>query len=97
MALRRYALLLGSLGRLPEAIAMTRRAIELDPLSSVTWTNLGGLLMGNRQIAAASQGNSPRALEIQPESSYGLTNLGKLQLLQGDSAGRNRNGSPAQW
>jgi TolB-like protein/Tfp pilus assembly protein PilF len=86
MALRRYALLLGSLGRLPEAIAMTRRAIELDPLSSVTWTNLGGLFMGKRQLPAASQAIH-RALEIQPESSYGLTNLGKLQLLQGDSAG----------
>jgi eukaryotic-like serine/threonine-protein kinase len=86
MALRRYALLLGSLGRLPEAVAMTKQAIELDPLSSVTWTNLAGLLMGERQIAAA--GNAiHRALEIQPESSYGLTTLGKLQLLDGDSAG----------
>ncbi len=58
MALRRYGFLLGALGRLPEAIAMTRKAIELDPLSSVTWSNLGMLLTGARQFTAADDGDS---------------------------------------
>ena len=36
---RGYGLLLASLGRLPEALAATRKAAELDPLSSSAWAN----------------------------------------------------------
>src|SRR5665213_3559047 len=82
MALRRYGQLLGTLGRLPEAIAMTRKAIELDPLSSLTWSELGMLLIGARQFTAADEAIR-RALEIQPESNFGLGDLGTLQLLEG--------------
>jgi tetratricopeptide (TPR) repeat protein len=82
MALRRYALLMGAVGRSSESIAMTKKAIELDPLSSVTWANLGILLTGARQFADAHAAIS-RALEIQPESPYALSDLGSLQLLQG--------------
>ncbi|HEY6455742.1 MAG TPA: protein kinase [Steroidobacteraceae bacterium] len=84
MALRRYGLLLGTLGRLPEAIAMTRKAIAVDPLSSVTWSNLGMLLTGDRRFAAADVAIR-RALEIQPESPYGLNDLGTLQLIEGNA------------
>ncbi len=84
MALRRYALLLGALGRLPEAIAMTKKAIALDPLSSVTWSNLGMLLTGAGQYAAANDAIR-KALEIQPDSPYGLEDLGTLQLLEGNA------------
>jgi tetratricopeptide (TPR) repeat protein len=38
---RRYSLLLMSLGRVTEGISATRKAIELDPLSSSAWNNLG--------------------------------------------------------
>ena len=82
MALRRYALLIGAMGRLPDAIAMTRTAIELDPLSSVTWTNLGALLLGDGQLALAHDAIA-RAVEIQPDSPYGLSVLGTLQLIEG--------------
>jgi TolB-like protein/DNA-binding winged helix-turn-helix (wHTH) protein/Tfp pilus assembly protein PilF len=80
---RRYGGLLASLGRLPEAIAATHRAIELDPLSSSAWQNLTNYLMANRQFAAAHEANR-RALEIQPESIYALNDLGTLQLLEGN-------------
>jgi TolB-like protein/tRNA A-37 threonylcarbamoyl transferase component Bud32/Tfp pilus assembly protein PilF len=82
MALRRYALLIGALGRLPEAIAMTRSAIELDPLSGVTWTNLGCLLLGDGQLVPAHDAIQ-RAVEIQPDSPYGLHALGILRLIEG--------------
>ncbi len=85
MALRRYALLIGTLGRLPDAIAMTRTAIELDPLSSVTWTNLGFLLLGDGQIGPARDAIE-RAMEIQPDSPYGLRILGILRLIEGQPA-----------
>ena len=84
MALRRYGGLLGTLGRLPEAIAMIKKASELDPLSSVTWSNLGMLLIGARQFSAADDAIR-RALEIQPESPYGLYLLSTLQLLEGNA------------
>jgi Tfp pilus assembly protein PilF len=85
MALRRYGLLIATLGRLPEAIDMTKKAIALDPLSSVTWSNLGLLLTGERQYAAAHDAIR-RALEIQPESPYALGDLGTLQVLEGKPA-----------
>ena len=37
---RRYGELLASIGRMPEAIASTRKAIELDPLSEPAWQTL---------------------------------------------------------
>jgi tetratricopeptide (TPR) repeat protein len=70
--------------RLPEAIAMTKKAIALDPLSSVTWSNLGMLVTGARQYAAANDAIR-RALEIQPDSPFGLEDLGALQLLEGNA------------
>jgi TolB-like protein/Tfp pilus assembly protein PilF len=85
MALRRYALLIGTLGRLPDAIAMTRTAIELDPLSSVTWTNLSLLLLGDGQLGPA-RAAIERAVDIQPDSPYGLHVLGILRLIQGQPA-----------
>ena len=78
---RRYGLLLGSLGRLSQAIATAKKATELDPLSSTAWTTLGGLLTANRQFAVAGEAIG-RALEIQPGSVYGLNDLVTLQLLE---------------
>jgi hypothetical protein len=64
---------------------MTKQAIDLDPLSGVTWANLGLLLLGDGQMSAAHAAIH-RAVEIQPESSYALTDLLDLQLLEGHFA-----------
>jgi tetratricopeptide (TPR) repeat protein len=82
---QRYGFLLGSLGRLPEAIAAMRKATSLDPLSSLSWTSLGGELIANRQFAAAHDALQ-HALDIEPDSSYALFNLGMLQLLENHAA-----------
>jgi tetratricopeptide (TPR) repeat protein len=81
----RYAFLLANLGRLPEAIAAQKKAIELDPLSSHAWENLGRYQMFNRDFAGADEAMR-HALEIQPDSPFGLHHLGALQLLEGKAA-----------
>jgi tetratricopeptide (TPR) repeat protein len=85
IALRRYALLLATLGRAQDSIAMTKKAIELDPLSGVTWANLGLLLLGDEKMSAAHDAIH-RAVEIQPDSSYALNDLLDLQLMEGHFA-----------
>jgi TolB-like protein/cytochrome c-type biogenesis protein CcmH/NrfG len=78
----RYGSLLATLGRLPEAIAAAKKAIELDPLKSVPWQNLAFYLLFTRDYPAAHEA-SRRALEISPESPFALKHLGTLQLLEG--------------
>ena len=80
---RRYAQLLGSLGRLPESIAVLKKATELNPLSSLTWTVFGNYLIADRQFGAAEEAVR-RALEIQPDSLFALAQLGIVQLLKGN-------------
>jgi TolB-like protein/Tfp pilus assembly protein PilF len=81
---QRYGLLLATLGRMPEAIAATRKAIELDPLQLATWRNLIGYLLFTRDFAGAHEANR-RALEISPDSAFVLDGLGLLQLLEGNA------------
>jgi len=81
----RYGLLLGSLGQLPEAIAAIKKATISDPLSSLSWSILGGELMEGRQFAAAHEALQ-RALDIDPGSTYALDNLGTLQLYENNAA-----------
>ncbi len=52
---RRYAQLLGTLGRLPEAIAADRKVVEVDPLSQGGWENLSRFLASNGELAAAHE------------------------------------------
>ena len=80
----RYAALLGALGRLPEAVAASRKATELDPLSAAAWTFLSLYLIENRQYAAAHEALR-RDLEIQPESPIPLSYRGFLQLVEGNA------------
>ena len=80
-----YAQLLATLGRLPEAIAATKKTTELDPLSNEAWSDLCLYLTEDRQFEAAHEA-ARRALEIQPESPYSLSWLGELQLLEGKAA-----------
>lgn len=80
----RYAMLLGSFGRLPEAGAAAKKATELDPLSSSAWWLLGGYLIYSKHFAAAHEALR-RGLEIQPESPMLLASLGSLQLDEGNA------------
>jgi TolB-like protein len=80
-----YATLLERLGRLPEAIAVGRRATEIDPLSAIAWSNLGQYLTFHRDYPAAHEALR-RCLEINPESSFGGHHVTILRLLEGDAA-----------
>ena len=82
---RRYGSLLASLGRLPEAIAMTKKAIELDPLSGASWHTLSLYLMAATQFGAAREAIR-RSREIAPEDVTNILNLGILQLHEGQAA-----------
>jgi TolB-like protein/Tfp pilus assembly protein PilF len=77
-----YALLLESLGRLPEATVAQKKATELDALSSQAWRYLARLYteIGDYASADAALG---RALELEPTSEFALTILGRLRLAQG--------------
>jgi Flp pilus assembly protein TadD len=80
----RYASLLMVLGRVPEAIAAGKKAIELDPLKSSLWGNLARQLTFTRDFAAAHEAIR-RALEISPEDPFELNALGVLQLVEGNA------------
>lgn len=80
-----YATLLERLGRLPEAIAVGRRATEIDPLSAIAWSNLGQYLTFHRDYPAAHEALR-RCLEINPESSFGGHHVAILRLLEGNAA-----------
>jgi TolB-like protein/Flp pilus assembly protein TadD len=82
---RRYGLLLAILGRREEAIAATRKAIEIDPLFPANWTALGSqqLALGNLALARTAWS---RALEIAPEYEGMNTLFGLLALLEGHPA-----------
>jgi TolB-like protein len=77
----RYANLLASLGRLPEAIAELERAIEIDPLSTLGWTRLARYLCSSGRLAEARKAlRTP--LEIEPEGSGAQWELGMISLLE---------------
>ena len=78
----RYGSLLASLGRLPEAIAATRKATELDPLSKAAWNFLGSYLDANGELPKARKALT-RALEIEPDFGYAHFHLGVTALLEG--------------
>jgi TolB-like protein len=79
-----YATLLERLGRLSEAIAVGRRATEIDPLSAIAWSNLGQYLTFHRDYPGAREALR-RCLEISPESSFGGHHVAILRLLEGNA------------
>ena len=81
----RYGGLLVALGRLDEAIAATKSATGLDPLSILAWQRLGRYYIATRRFAAAHDAIR-RSLEIQPEYPIAKSNLGTLLLLEGNAA-----------
>ncbi len=82
---RRYGFLLASLGRLPEALAATRKSAELDPLAAEAWDNLGYLATASGDLATARSA-STRALEIAPEQAYAADHLAIADLLERHAA-----------
>jgi TolB-like protein len=79
---RRYGGLLAALGRVPDAIAAAKKAIDIDPLSNAAWGNLGVYYTSLGQFGEARKALQ-RALEINPGSVYARWNLGLLELLDG--------------
>ena len=78
----RYAHVLSSVGRHPEAIAEARRALEIDPVSPLTNLFLGQFLYQARQYDQAIE-PIQTALEIAPNDWLARLNLGKVYVQQG--------------
>ena len=79
VVLRRAGGLAASQGRLGDAIELNRRAVEQDPLSAQTWSNLGLTLHAADRLAE-SEAAYHKALELAPgnvvvHSLYSLTLL----------------------
>jgi tetratricopeptide (TPR) repeat protein len=70
------------LGRLDEALQLSRRAVDLDPLNADSWECLGAIefFMGQLDEAAA---DSKKALELSPDVWPGSFQLSQIYLMQG--------------
>ena len=70
------------LGRLDEAIQLSRRAVDLDPLNGSSWESLGEneFFMGQLDQAAA---DSKKARELNPDVWPGPIQLSEIYLMQG--------------
>jgi len=77
--LHRSAVLLASLGKLPEAIAREEQALVLDPLSGEICMRLAFFLAANQQLAQARP-LYEKALAIAPNSTRARYLLGELEL-----------------
>jgi serine/threonine-protein kinase len=77
-----YALdLLTPLGRLEEALAAIRRALELDPLSAITSTALGGCYYRMRRWSEAAA-SLRTTLELNPGFGHAHWSLGRVLIEQ---------------
>ena len=85
--LRRAGVLASNLGRVDDAIALYRRAIELDPLNTHSYSNLGMALGANDHLIEAEQAFR-KAIELAPHGAgtraYLALNL--LALSRGEEA-----------
>ena len=70
------------LGRLDEAVQLSRRAVDLDPLNGDSWGSLGEneFFLGRLDEAAA---DSKKALELNPDVWPGPIQLSKIYIMQG--------------
>jgi TolB-like protein/class 3 adenylate cyclase/Tfp pilus assembly protein PilF len=82
LVLRRASTLLGNLGRLDEAIALGRRAVEQDPLSVIAYHNLGLALNYSGSLAEAEVAFR-KALELAPQRANARAYLSLNLLAQG--------------
>jgi TolB-like protein/tetratricopeptide (TPR) repeat protein len=76
-----YGLMLATYGRLAEAIAALKKAIELDPLNDVAWVNLAEYLVANHDFPGARRALA-RAQALNPDFDYGQRTKGVLDLLE---------------
>lgn len=83
--LQAYGALLASLGRQDEAIAMTRKAAETEPLLFPVWQALGYYLEGAGQLADARLAQT-RALALKPGFPFVYFRLGAVALEEGDTS-----------
>jgi TolB-like protein/Flp pilus assembly protein TadD len=83
LAHRRLGLLWQGLGRFPESIEETRKAIELDPLSASNWSNLGASFSMNPKQYREAREAFDRSLALNPESNFARAGLTTLELLEG--------------
>jgi TolB-like protein/tetratricopeptide (TPR) repeat protein len=84
-ALRRYAVLMGNLGRDDLSLPYYERALVLDPLDSGTWNAMGSTLVDLGKLEAARKALD-RCLAIAPEHILALQNLADCDLLEGRTA-----------
>ena len=73
-------------GRLDEALAAARRALELAPRHAGAWFGLGAVL-DERGDAVGAANAYRQALEIDPSHAHAWSNYGCVLGLQGDRAG----------
>lgn len=79
VVLRRYSLLLAFLGRLPESIAVARRATDLDPFSAPAWSRLCEVLKWSGDLSAAREAIH-RSLAIDPTNDFYISELAETEL-----------------
>ena len=77
-----YGYMLATFGRLSEAIRVINKAIELDPINSNAWGNIGVYLTARHDYPGARRALE-RSLEISPEDSIDRADLGTLNLMEG--------------
>jgi tetratricopeptide (TPR) repeat protein len=82
LVLRRAGALAEHVGRIEEAVALCRQAVEQDPLNSGSYTNLGGALMGAERFAEAEQAYR-RACDLAPRRGNTSSALALALLAQG--------------
>jgi serine/threonine-protein kinase len=84
--LQRRAYLLADLGRLREAIALQRSAVEIDRLNGLMWTWLTYFLIASDDLDAAAQA-AAKVDEIAPGSAPAVRVRAAVLLARGDAKG----------
>jgi TolB-like protein/DNA-binding winged helix-turn-helix (wHTH) protein len=70
------------LGRFDQALELSRRAVELDPLNASSWENLGEIEIFNGQLDQAAA-DCKKALELNPDVPPGPFYLILIHIMQG--------------
>jgi tetratricopeptide (TPR) repeat protein len=69
-------------GRFDEALELSRRAVELDPLNPVSWSALGEMKYFEGQLVGA-EADVKKALELSPDAWPGPLLLSRIYVSQG--------------
>ncbi len=77
--------LLAVLGRLPEAVALTRKATEIEPLEALGWDYLGRYLAAEGNFEESRKAFQ-QALRVAPDNMWARRELGFVDLLDGKPA-----------